>query len=61
MENSSQLGSKPKKHGFLTKVGFQNGKQFSGFLSVVFAGQIIYSAFEAFKGTFYGHLHGADQ
>ncbi|MCH3990946.1 MAG: MFS transporter [Lactobacillus sp.] len=56
MENSSQLGSSQKKHGFLNKVGFQNGKQFSGFLSVVFAGQIIYSAFEAFKGTFYDLL-----
>lgn len=55
MASSSQPGSK-KKGGFLTNMGFQSGKQFSGFLSVVFAGQIIYSAFEAFKGTFYDLL-----
>ena len=55
MASSSQPGSKTKG-GFLEKIGFKSSKQFSGFLSVVFAGQIIYSAFEAFKGTFYDLL-----
>lgn len=40
----------------LAKVGFNTNKQFYGFLSVVMSGQIIYSAFEAFKGTFYNLL-----
>jgi len=40
----------------LDKIGFSTNKQFYGFLSVVMSGQIIYSAFEAFKGTFYNSL-----
>lgn len=38
------------------KLGFENKKQVYSFLSVVMSGQIIYSAFEAFKGTFYNLL-----
>lgn len=38
------------------KIGFDSNKKFYGFLSVVMSGQIIYSAFEAFKGTFYNLL-----
>lgn len=40
----------------ISKIGFDSNKQFYGFMSVVFSGQIIYSAFEAFKGTFYNLL-----
>lgn len=40
----------------ISKIGFGSGNQFLGFLSVVLSGQIIYSAFEAFKGTFYNLL-----
>ncbi|MDR2007507.1 MAG: MFS transporter [Alphaproteobacteria bacterium] len=42
--------------GVIKKIGFTNNRQLSGFLAVVFSGQIIYSAFEAFKGTFYTPL-----
>lgn len=41
---------------FLSKLGFEDKKQVYSFLSVVMSGQIIYSAFEAFKGTFYNLL-----
>ncbi|HGB6406426.1 TPA: MFS transporter, partial [Salmonella enterica subsp. enterica serovar Oranienburg] len=37
----------------LQKIGFKSKKQIIGFLSIIMSGQIIYSAFEAFKGTFY--------
>ncbi|OED43578.1 transporter [Endozoicomonas sp. (ex Bugula neritina AB1)] len=40
----------------IEKIGFSNNNQFLGFMSVVLSGQIIYSAFEAFKGTFYNLL-----
>ncbi|MGF1683888.1 MFS transporter [Photobacterium minamisatsumaniensis] len=40
----------------IQKIGFDSNKRFYGFLSVVMSGQIIYSAFEAFKGTFYNLL-----
>jgi MFS family permease len=40
----------------LEKIGFDTNKKFYGFLSVVMSGQIMYSAFEAFKGTFYNLL-----
>lgn len=40
----------------ISKIGFNSKNQFFGFLSVVMSGQIIYSAFEAFKGTFYNML-----
>ncbi len=40
----------------LDKIGFDSNKQFYGFLSIVMSGQIMYSAFEAFKGTFYNLL-----
>lgn len=38
------------------KLGFKDNDQLKGFLSVVLAGQLIYSSFEAFKGTFYDLL-----
>lgn len=38
------------------KLGLKNARQLAGYLSVVTAGQIIYSGFEAFKGTFYHQL-----
>lgn len=38
------------------KIGFTSRNQIFGFFSVVMSGQIIYSAFEAFKGTFYNLL-----
>ncbi|MFC2694636.1 MAG: MFS transporter [Lactobacillus sp.] len=41
------------KKGLAAKLGFKDHKQFTGFLSVVFAGQLIYSCFEALKGVFY--------
>lgn len=53
MENTNTPKATQNKTSFLQKIGFETRKQFSGFLSVVVAGQIIYSAFEAFKGTFY--------
>ncbi|OFI48507.1 transporter [Floricoccus tropicus] len=40
----------------MNKIGFKDKKKFLGFLTVVSSGQIIYSAFEAFKGTFYNTL-----
>ncbi|AGH82405.1 MFS transporter [Psychromonas sp. CNPT3] len=40
----------------LEKIGFTSNKKFYGFLSIVMSGQIMYSAFEAFKGTFYNLL-----
>jgi len=36
----------------MEKIGFKEKKQMWAFLTVVMSGQIIYSAFEAFKGTF---------
>jgi MFS family permease len=44
------------KKGLPAKLGFKDHKQFTGFLSVVFAGQLIYSCFEALKGVFYEPL-----
>lgn len=38
------------------KLGLKDARQLAGYLSVVTAGQIIYSGFEAFKGTFYNQL-----
>lgn len=40
----------------LDKLNFKDRKTLIGFLSVVTAGQLIYSSFEAFKGTFYNLL-----
>ncbi|MGV3307772.1 MFS transporter, partial [Staphylococcus simulans] len=40
----------------LHKLGLRNARQLAGYLSVVTAGQILYSGFEAFKGTFYHQL-----
>ena len=40
----------------IDKAGFSDKNQFFGFLAVVMSGQIIYSCFEAFKGTFYNVL-----
>ncbi|MBV7362870.1 MFS transporter [Actinomycetaceae bacterium TAE3-ERU4] len=42
--------------GFLSKQGFQSRQQITAFLTVVFSGQIIYSAFESFKIPFYQQL-----
>lgn len=42
--------------GIKEKLGFKDNGQLKGFLSVVLAGQLIYSSFEAFKGTFYDLL-----
>ncbi len=35
------------------KIGFNSNRQILSFLSIVLSGQIIYAAFEAFKGTYY--------
>lgn len=40
----------------MQKLGLKDSKQLTGYLLVVTAGQIIYSGFEAFKGTFYNQL-----
>nr|WP_250544640.1 MFS transporter [Canibacter zhuwentaonis] len=40
----------------INKLGLENRKALVGFLSVITAGQLIYSSFEAFKGTFYNLL-----
>lgn len=40
----------------LSKLGFSDTKTAIGFFSVATAGQVIYSSFEAFKGTFYDLL-----
>lgn len=45
-----------KSHPFLERIGFKNGRQFGGFLTVVASGQLIYSGFEAFKSVFYNVL-----
>ena len=42
--------------GFFRRNGFETRQQLSAFLTVVFSGQIIYSAFESFKIPFYGRL-----
>lgn len=52
MENSSPRGS----NALLNKMGFKSGNQLTGFLTIVVAGQLVYSCFEAFKGTFYDLL-----
>lgn len=41
---------------FLSRQGFTSSKQLGAFLTVVFSGQIIYSAFESFKIPFYQRL-----
>ncbi|MCH3990973.1 MAG: hypothetical protein LKF01_02025 [Lactobacillus sp.] len=46
----------PQKKGLLAKLGFHDHKQLAGFLSIVFTGQVIYDAFDAFKGPFYNVL-----
>ncbi|GGI42625.1 MFS transporter [Mammaliicoccus stepanovicii] len=40
----------------IDKLGLENKQALIGFLSVITAGQLIYSGFEAFKGTFYNLL-----
>ncbi|MDG6139514.1 hypothetical protein [Lactococcus formosensis] len=40
----------------LSKLGFSDTKTAIGFFSVATTGQVIYSSFEAFKGTFYDLL-----
>lgn len=42
--------------GFFRRNGFDTRQQLTAFLTVVFSGQIIYSAFESFKIPFYGRL-----
>lgn len=42
--------------GFFRRNGLETRQQLSAFLTVVFSGQIIYSAFESFKIPFYGRL-----
>lgn len=42
--------------GLIKKIGFTEKRQVIAFLSVIMSGQIIYSGFEAFKGTFYNLL-----
>ncbi|WP_416353567.1 MFS transporter [Agrilactobacillus fermenti] len=51
MDTSSQHGIKAKAHKRL-----RTNNQLWGFLAVVLSGQLIYSSFEAFKGTFYNLL-----
>ncbi len=36
-----------------SKIGFNSNRQLLSFVAVVMSGQIIYSSFEAFKGTYY--------
>lgn len=42
--------------GFFKRNGFNSKEQIAAFLTVVFSGQIIYSAFESFKIPFYQRL-----
>ncbi|WP_175953545.1 MFS transporter [Schaalia sp. Marseille-Q2122] len=42
--------------GFFRRNGFETRQQIAAFLTVVFSGQIIYSAFESFKIPFYQRL-----
>lgn len=42
--------------GFFRRNGFETRQQLTAFLTVVFSGQIIYSAFESFKIPFYERL-----
>lgn len=42
--------------GFFRRNGFESRQQLTAFLTVVFSGQIIYSAFESFKIPFYERL-----
>lgn len=56
-QNHSALPVAPNRmQRWLQHAGFTSHQQFAGFLSVVLAGQLIYSSFEAFKGTFYDLL-----
>ncbi|WP_105992952.1 MFS transporter [Staphylococcus simulans] len=43
-------------HWLLNKLGMKDNKALIGYLTVVTAGQLIYSGFEAFKGSFYNTL-----
>jgi predicted MFS family arabinose efflux permease len=40
----------------INKIGLRNNSELIGFFSIITAGQLIYSGFEAFKGTFYNLL-----
>ncbi len=40
----------------IKKLGFSSKRNFAGFFTVVISGQMIYAAFEAFKGSFYNPL-----
>lgn len=51
----AQSSPQPKK-SLLDKLGFHNRRQLTGFLSIVFTDQVIYDAFDAFKGPFYNVL-----
>ncbi|MFC2695418.1 MAG: MFS transporter, partial [Lactobacillus sp.] len=45
-----------KKKSVLGCLGFSQKRQLTAYLAVVFTGQIIYDAFDAFKGAFYNVL-----
>lgn len=50
------MSDEKTKRGLGVKLGFDSGRAFGGFISVVLVGQIIYSCFEALKSVFYTPL-----
>lgn len=50
------MSDEKTKRGLGVKLGFDSGRSFAGFMSVVLVGQIIYSCFEALKSVFYTPL-----
>ncbi|MFC2694621.1 MAG: MFS transporter [Lactobacillus sp.] len=50
------MSDEKTKRGLGVKLGFDSGRAFGGFMSVVLVGQIIYSCFEALKSVFYTPL-----
>ncbi|MCI1290584.1 MAG: hypothetical protein LKG31_03265 [Lactobacillus sp.] len=56
MSNSQSKIAAPQNKGLVKKLGFKSRNQFTGFMSVVLTGQLIYSCFEALKGVFYNML-----
>lgn len=56
MSDSQSKTAAPQNKGLVKKLGFKSRNQFTGFMSVVLTGQLIYSCFEALKGVFYNML-----
>lgn len=56
MSDTTSEAAASQNKGLVKKLGFKSRNQFTGFMSVVLTGQLIYSCFEALKGVFYNML-----